>query len=99
MTNKAGRTVRKQIPEPVIPEGPPLMRCCPKCSNLFAPKDGGLVDCPSCGAALSETAYDERARAICESLDEIEARLLLEKKEAENGRNGAMASCLPGLLP
>lgn len=99
MTNKAGRTVRKQIPEPVIPEEPPLdVRClCPKCSNLFSPEEigGAYLNrlCPSCGAALSETAYDERARAICESLDEIEARLLLEKKEAEKWkerRNGKL---------
>ena len=89
MTNKAGRTVRKQNPEPVIPKEPPLdVRClCPKCSNLFSPEEigGAYLNrlCPSCGTALSETAYDERARAICESLDEIEARLLLEKKEAE----------------
>lgn len=99
MTNKAGRTVRKQIPEPVIPEEPPLdVRClCPKCSNLFNPEEigGAYLNrlCPSCGTALSETAYDERARAICESLDEIEARLLLEKKEAEKWkerRNGKL---------
>ena len=99
MTNKAGRTVRKQNPEPVIPKEPPLdVRClCPKCSNLFSPEEigGAYLNrlCPSCGTALSETAYDERARAICESLDEIEARLLLEKKEAEKWkerRNGKL---------
>lgn len=43
MTNKAGRTVRKQNPEPVIPKEPPLdVRClCPKCSNLFSPEEIG----------------------------------------------------------
>lgn len=89
MTNKAGRTVRKQIPEPVIPEEPPLdVRClCPKCSNLFSPEEigGAYLNrlCPSCGTALSETAYDERARAICESLNGIEEKLSSEKAEAE----------------
>lgn len=99
MTSKAGRRVRKQIPEPVIPEEPPLdVQClCPKCSTRFNPEEirGMYLNrlCPSCGASLSEAVYDERAREICESLDEVEARLLIEKKEAEKWkerRNGKL---------
>lgn len=99
MTSKAGRRVRKQIPEPVIPEEPPLdVQClCPKCSTRFNPEEirGTYLNrlCPSCGASLSEAVYDERAREICESLDEVEARLLFEKKEAEKWkerRNGKL---------
>ena len=70
MTNKAGRTVRKQIPEPVIPEETPLdVQClCPGCSNRFSPKEigGAYLNrfCPLCKAPLSEVAYDERVREI-----------------------------------
>lgn len=102
MTSKEGRRVRRQIPDPAIPEEPPLdVRClCPKCSGLFRPEEiqGEYLNrlCPSCGTALSETAYDERACAICESLNGIEEKLSSQKAEAENGRSGAMASCMPG---
>ncbi len=89
MTSKAGRRVRKQIPEPAIPEEPPLdVQClCPQCSGLFRPEEiqGAYLNrfCPSCGTTLSETAYDERARAICESLNGIEEKLSSGKAEAE----------------
>ena len=55
--------------------------------NLFSKRLEAYLNqlCPSCGNCSVETAYDERARA--ESLDEIEARLLLEKKEAEKCQN------------
>ena len=100
MTNKAGRTVRKQIPEPVIPEEPPLdVRClCPKCSNLFSPEEigGAYLNrlCPSCGTALSETAYDERARAN-RSMGSRRS-FLQRRQKRKNGRSGVMASCMPG---
>lgn len=106
MTSKAGKRLRKQIPEPVIPEEPPLdVKCrCPKCPSLFRPEEiqGGYLNrhCPSCGASLSEAAYDGEARVICESLECLEEKLRLEKTEAEKWtrrRDGKLFAWIPFL--